>query len=143
MRYRKAILADAQLLAAMNQQLIQDEGHRNRMTLPELERRMADFLEGEYTAVLFLLDPDETPAAYALYRHDPDSIYLRQFFVSRAHRRQGIGREAIRLLLDEIWPRDCRIVVEVLVSNTTGYAFWKAVGFKAYSMALELARETN
>ncbi len=140
MHYRKAHLADAELLADMNHQLIEDEGHRNLMTVPELERRMVDFLEGEYDAVIFRLDDGETPVAYALYRHDPESIYLRQFFVHRQYRRQGIGREAMRLLLDEIWPRGCPITVEVLVKNTAAYEFWKAVGFEAYSIMLEMRR---
>ena len=37
MEYRFATAADAPVLAVMNQQLIRDEGHRNPMTLPELE----------------------------------------------------------------------------------------------------------
>ncbi len=142
MHYRKAVEADTGLLAEMNRQLIQDEGHRNPMTVPELEHRMVDFLEGEYDAVIFRLD-DNTPVAYALYRHDAESIYLRQFFVHRQYRRQGIGRQSMRLLLDDIWPRGCRITVEVLVKNTTGYQFWKSVGFEDYSIALELAGEST
>jgi len=41
MDYRFATSDDAPMLAVMNQQLILDEGHRNRMTVPELEHRMA------------------------------------------------------------------------------------------------------
>ena len=56
---------------------------------------------GEYRAVLF--ERDSQPVAYALYRADADaSIYLRQFFVAREHRRQGIGVAAIELLVGEI-----------------------------------------
>ncbi len=135
MHHRKAFLHDAHLLANMNFQLIQDEGHRNSMTEHELERRMVDFIEGEYEAVIF--EQDGKPVAYALYRQDPESIYLRQFFVDRQYRRQGIGREAMNLLLSEIWPRGCRVTVEVLMKNTAGYAFWKALGFEDYSMMLE------
>ncbi len=142
MRYRKAHLADAELLAEMNHQLIQDEGHRNPMTVPELGKRMVEFLEGEYDAVIFRLD-DNTPVAYALYRRDPDSIYLRQFFVHRDYRRQGLGRQAMQILLSEIWPRDCRITVEVLVTNATGHEFWKSMGFQDYSIMLELARDDS
>ncbi len=140
MRYRKAHLADVNLLAEMNHQLIQDEGHRNPMDVPELERRMVDFLEGEYDAIIFRLD-DDTPVAYALYRHDRDSIYLRQFFVHREYRRQGIGRQAMQTLLSEIWPRGCPITVEVLVKNTAAHEFWKAMGFEDYSIMLELGRD--
>ena len=51
--HRSARTADAAMLGQMNQQLIEDEGHRNRMSVPELERRMRAMLEGDYTATLF------------------------------------------------------------------------------------------
>ena len=53
MTFRFATLADTELLANLNHQLIQDEGHRNRMTVPELQRRMTEWLSSEYQAVLF------------------------------------------------------------------------------------------
>ena len=40
MHLRRATLADAALLAELNRQLIRDEGHRNSMSLAELETRM-------------------------------------------------------------------------------------------------------
>jgi GNAT superfamily N-acetyltransferase len=138
MDHRFATTADVPLLAQMNQQLIRDEGHRNRMTLPELEARMAAWLAGEYTAALFA--EEGQVVAYALYRHDPDSLYLRQFFVVRERRRQGIGRRAMRILLDEVWPRDVRLTVEVLARNTAAWAFWRSVGYQDYSVMLEIVR---
>jgi hypothetical protein len=53
MHYRFATTHDVRALAKMNHELIRDEGHRNPMTLAELERRMETFLEGEYKAVVF------------------------------------------------------------------------------------------
>jgi GNAT superfamily N-acetyltransferase len=136
LHYRIATAEDAPLLAGLNRQLIEDEGHRNPMTPPELERRMRDWLQGEYTAVIFELAG--RPAAYALYRAVSEGIYLRQFFVDRAQRRAGIGRAAIDLLRDEIWPPGTRVTVEVLASNRRGYDFWRAVGFRDYAITLEL-----
>lgn len=137
MEYRLATLDDVPLLAKLNQQLVQDERHRNaRMTLQELEDRMQGFLSGAYEAVLFS-DSGET-VAYALFRDDEDTIYLRQLFVSRDRRRQGLGREATDILRHHVWPKDKRIVTEVLCHNSVGHTFWKAVGFKEYSIALEL-----
>lgn len=40
MNSRRATLADCALLAELNHQLIRDERHRNKMTVPELELRM-------------------------------------------------------------------------------------------------------
>lgn len=135
MNYRRATQADVPLLARLNRQLIQDEGHRNRMSLAELEQRMSRWLDEEYEAVLFELD--DTVLVYALYRLEPDYIYLRQFFVSRDHRRKGIGRRAIRMLQSEVWPGDARIRVEVLVGNDVARNFWKTVGFAEYAIIME------
>mgnify|MGYP003378435282 CR=1 FL=1 len=51
--FRFATTADAPLLAYLNHALIQDEGHRNPMTLTELEERMAEWLTQEYCALIF------------------------------------------------------------------------------------------
>jgi hypothetical protein len=41
MNWRAANDEDLDLLAGWNKQLIQDEGHRNSMSVPELRERMA------------------------------------------------------------------------------------------------------
>jgi hypothetical protein len=56
LKFRFATESDVPWLAKMNQQLIQDEGHRNKMTLTELEQRMSDFLQKEYEAVIAGID---------------------------------------------------------------------------------------
>ena len=136
MTYRLATADDRPLLAELNHQLIHDEGHRNPMTVPELEQRMRRWLEGEYVAVLFE-DAGEV-VAYALYRERPDEIYLRQLLVVRRRRREGLGKQAMRLLRAEIWPQTKRLTVEVLVANTAGVAFWRSVGYRDYSLQLEI-----
>ena len=69
MRFRSATLADAAVLAGMNQTLIRDEGHRNRMTIAQLEQRMVGFLAEGYQAVIF--EGGEAPIGYALLRASP------------------------------------------------------------------------
>src|SRR5580658_1893714 len=103
MTFRPATLDDCPALAELNHQLIRDEGHRNAMTVPELEQRMRGWLAGEYRAVIF----EEAGAwvGYALYREQPDEIYLRQLFVVRQRRSQGIGRRAVGILRSQIWPQ--------------------------------------
>ena len=140
MEYRFATLDDVPALARMNRQLVEDERHRNRLKSDAwLEERMRGFLTGGYQAVLFELAGDVV--AYALYAAHTDrsnTIHLRQIFVDRARRRQGIGREAMRILTEEIWPADKRLTVAVLVGNRVARAFYKAVGFKEYSLELEI-----
>jgi len=124
------------LLAGWNQQLIRDEGHRNAMSVAELEERMRGWLAGEYRAVIF---EDGTEAfAYALYREQVDEIYLRQLFVVRHRRRQGIGRAAFEILRTKIWPYTKRLTVEVLVVNESAVAFWRVLGYRDYSLTLEI-----
>jgi GNAT superfamily N-acetyltransferase len=135
MEYRRATVDDAAALAAMNWQLIRDEGHRNPMTPAELAMRMSGWLAGEYEA--FLFEDAGAPIGYALYRRDPDYIYLRQFFIRAEHRRQGVGRAAIAWLRQHAWAGQ-RVRVEVLVGNTTGVAFWRAMGFADYCLTLEM-----
>jgi hypothetical protein len=65
MRYRLATAADVAALAKMNQRLIRDEGHRNRMTFSELEARMQQWLAGEYQAVVFDNDSFEKDSGAA------------------------------------------------------------------------------
>src|SRR5664279_3934377 len=137
MNFRRAMLDDCALLAELNHQLIRDEGHRNKMTVPELEQRMKNWLASEYAAVIF--EKDGEVFAYALYREQPEEIYLRQLFVVRNRRRKGIGRKAMEILRTKIWPASKRLTVDVLVQNTAAIAFWRAVGYKDYCLALEIS----
>jgi predicted acetyltransferase len=137
---RSATAGDLPLLAEWNHQLIEDEGHRNRMTVGELEERMRGWLEGEYTATVF--EHADQPAGYAVWSERVAEVYLRQFFIRRESRRQGIGRAAMRLLFDETWPRDKRLVVEVLCRNEPAVAFWRSVGYQDYCLTLEIVRRS-
>jgi len=138
--HRRAGRADCRLLGALNHQLIRDEGHRNPMTELQLAKRMRVWLSrGGYTARVF--EENGVVVAYALYRETPDEIYLRHLFVVRNRRRQGLGRRVMRVLLDEVWPRGKRLTVEVLWGNTAGVAFWKAMGYREYSLCLEIMPE--
>ncbi len=139
MNFRHANSNDYALLAKLNHQLIRDEGHRNSMTVPELEERMAEWLGSEYSAMLF--ENDGEVVAYALYREQPAEVYLRQLFVVRHRRRQGLGRAAFAILRSKVWPKDKRLTVEVLVHNQTAIAFWRAVGYQDYSLKLEILPE--
>jgi GNAT superfamily N-acetyltransferase len=106
------------------------------MSVPELEQRIAGWLTADYRAVIYE-EAGET-VAYALFQERPDEIYLRQLFVVRHRRRQGIGRSAVEILRSQIWPSGKRLTVEVLVANIGAVAFWRAVGYVDYSLKLEI-----
>ncbi len=40
------------------------------------------------------------------------------------------------------WRPGKRVTVSVLVSNTVGLAFWRAVGFHDYALTLEMERSS-
>jgi predicted acetyltransferase len=134
--FRPATVNDSALLAELNHQLIRDEGHRNKMPVLELEQRMRDWLAFGYHAVIF--EQASAIIAYALYREQPEEIYLRQLFVAREQRRKGIGRKAVEILRAKIWPTNKRLTVDVLIQNTAAVAFWRAVGYQDYCLTLEI-----
>lgn len=135
--WRPATADDCSLLAEMNWCLIQDEGHSNPMTPPDLEERMRHWItSGEYRAILFVLRGQ--PAAYVLFRQNTDGVYIRHFYVERRLRRRGAGRLAMETLKREVFPSPCRIVLEVLWGNESGHRFWTAVGFRNCFITMEL-----
>ena len=137
MDYRIATTDDLQPLAEWNHQLIPDECHRNPMDIPQLRERMRGWITtGGYTAIIF--EEDGQAVAYALYREDTIEIYLRQLFVMRHLRRKGIGRRAVEILKTQLWPQTKRLTVEVLTQNQFAIAFWRAMGYQDYSLALEI-----
>ena len=133
--WREASDSDLGALAEWNHQLIRDEGHRNSMTVAELEDRMRKWLKSEYRAIIF---SHAEPVAYALFKREDSLIYLRQLFVRRDRRRCGIGRAAFAILRREIWPLDVRLTVDVLCRNVAAVAFWRSVGYQDYSLTLEI-----
>ncbi|MBI4663758.1 MAG: GNAT family N-acetyltransferase [Verrucomicrobia bacterium] len=138
--WRLANLTDVDLLAELNQELIQDEGGCGSLALPQLSERMRNWLQNGYRGVLFAETDDVV--AYALYcfaeKAEGDRfIFLRHFYVQRARRRKGIGREAVRLLLSEVLPPGSRILLDVLFENQVGREFWRNLGFKEHCLTLE------
>ena len=81
---------------------------------------------------------DEGPAAYAPYRPSERGVYLRQFFVWRNRRREGVGRMAFGLLRTGVLQPGTRIEIDVLVANQSGLRFWRSLGFRDYAYMMEL-----
>lgn len=133
---REARADDLPLLAELNRQLIQDQQSPNPMSVAELEERMRGWLLSGYRAIIFELD--SKPVAYALFRRAEGSIHLRQFFVLRDLRRQGVGRRAFEALRRRYVPPDVPLTLEVLVDNRRGIAFWRALGFQDRARSLWL-----
>lgn len=141
MSFQPATRSDISLLAELNRQLIRDEGHRNSMSLAQLEDRMVGWLDGEYQAILF--EHDGTVVGYALYKEESEWLYLRQFFVVPDFRRRGIGRCALNWLMSHVWKNAERIRLDVLAGNTEAIAFWREMGFESYCLTMEQERSRD
>lgn len=105
------------------------------MNLEQLTERMTGWLTDAYSAVVIELNGQT--AGYALYRHDPDAIYLRQLYVAPIHRRTGLGRSVLNWLRQQACAEGQRICIDVLACNTDAIAFWRAVGFCDYCITME------
>jgi muramoyltetrapeptide carboxypeptidase LdcA involved in peptidoglycan recycling/GNAT superfamily N-acetyltransferase len=127
---------DAEILGIMNAQLIEDENHENPMTGRELIDRMRNWIVTcEYHAVIF--EKNDSTVGYALYKNrGKGSVYLRQFFVVRANRRQKVGTAAMRLLIENVWERGTRVSLETLIHNERARKFWASINFAPYSLEL-------
>ncbi|OBR46978.1 GNAT family N-acetyltransferase [Paraburkholderia tropica] len=137
MNFRFAVAQDARLLAPLNAQLIRDEGHRNSMTVDQLEQRMASWLaRGEYEAVIF--GQAGATTGYALFCRKDGHVYLRQFVVAPDFRRRGVGRCALNWLWTNAWKDVDRLRIDVLAGNREGQAFWRSVGFQPYCLTMEM-----
>ena len=72
------------------------------------------------------------------YFPDQTFVYLRQFYIEREMRGQGLGTAAFRALAAEHFPPGCRVVIDVLASNPRGHDFWRHVGFQPYCTTMHL-----
>ena len=136
LRIDQATAADIPLLAALNLELYEDEQHPYPLDLPALTERMARWVAGEYRVLLFRRGP--RVAGYAVWRDEEFGAYLRQFFICRDQRRQGVGRSAVKLLCREVFPKGRPLHLDSSTWNTDAIAFWHALGFHDVSLGLEL-----
>lgn len=134
MLIKKCSFLDTEELAQLNKQLIEDEKSDNAMNLEQLQKRMQDFLKSEYDAYFFM--EEDCAIGYALVRHTAKPLYLRQFFITRNFRRQGKGKAALKLLLDEL--KTDKIDIEVLSWNKAAIKFWESCGFTERSRYMRL-----
>ena len=140
MEYWFATDSDLDLLAEWNNQLICDEGYRNPVPVPALRERMRRWMEEGCKAVIF--GPGAAPLAYALYWEDETEICLRQLFVRRTRRSEGIGREVMHILRTQVWPPRKHLTVEVLTNNLRAVTFWRSIGYRDHRLTLEMPSDS-
>lgn len=106
----------------MNRQLVDDEASCNPMSFAELERRMRGWLEEGWQAVVF--EREGEPVGYVLFQFRSDeyapseaAIYVRQSFIERKYRSQGIGRRAFEIVSGTYFRDALSVVLDVLETN--------------------------
>jgi predicted acetyltransferase len=134
---RKATHDDIDSLTEMNKHLIEDEGSRNPMNFAQLKERMMKMLDDIWKILVISQDGEEI--GYMVYKVTPDEyfpekseLYIRQYFVKRNHRSNGIGAEAFNKISSEYFPEEAVWTLDVLEVNPKGRRFWEKVGFKPY-----------
>ena len=134
---------DFELLARMNRQLIDDEGHRSPKTVEELKERFRRFVAKDGWSV-DLLVLDEEVIGFATHRYEDDetaasgrAVHLRQFFIARHRRGGGIGRAALDELVRARFRPGERIFLHVIETNPGGKVFWSRTGFVPYGTIME------
>jgi len=134
-RIQRCSVEDADRLAELNRQLIEDEKSDNQMNMEELKSRMKKFLQTDYSAYFFL--EDNEVIGYALVNEHTRPVYLRQFLIERTYRRNHLGRKAIELLIKELGVSE--MDTEVLSRNEAGLKFWESCGFTERSRYMRLS----
>ena len=143
---RAAGLADVTTLARLNQVLLDDEANRYRPSPGELLVRHRAWLAGSEW-IQDLVEAGGTAVGYVVWqrRGNPAAasgheIYVRQFCIDRPYRRRGFGRQAFAAFLECRAMAGERVVLDVLVENAAGQAFWQEAGFRPYATMMELSR---
>ena len=130
----QATLDDIDSLAILNKYLIEDEKHPNPMNVEQLAQRMSGWLQGEYHG--YLVKMDDRIAAYCLYRDDGQYCYLRQLYVDRGFRRQGIATQLLDWMYANIWTNK-KVRLDVLIHNHNAILFYEKYGFKIQVLRME------
>ena len=142
-RLRTVDEEDIGIVASMNQRLVEDEGSRNPYSEIQFRQRIADWLDGDEWKLVLFTDSAGSTVGYAVYRlreHEYDQslqvVHLRQFFIDRPYRGQGVGKAAyLQLEYERFQGRE--VSLGVLTTNPGGRKFWEKMGFSDYFVAMK------
>ncbi len=134
MTINRADASDAEELAELNRQLIEDEQHPNPMTRDELAERMIRWMEEGYRC--YVARVDGTTAGYCLCRDDGKHYYLRQLFVARGQRRRGIATALMDWMYANVWSGK-PVRLDVFAHNEEAVAFYRGYGFRVAVLRME------
>lgn len=123
---RTADESNKALLFEMNHHLMEDERYDRPPSEEDLKKRWIDFINLPRYGV-YLFEENGDVVGYAIVHLDETPRYLRHFFISRSHRRKGLGTTCFNKLLEYLQTET--IDLDVMSWNERGYDFWKSMGF--------------
>ena len=104
---------------------------------------MAGWLSEDWRAAV--IEQNRLPVGYMLYQFRSDEyrpsetvVYVRQFFIEREHRIQGIGRRAFGIVCETYFPKASSVVLDVLETSPRARRFWEILGFRPYCTTMQL-----
>lgn len=126
---------DLQWIEAVYRDYLDDLGLLNTGLFPmlgDVEQRERDPLQRwllDRTALLITILDDGRPAGFAMVARETHATRqcdyrMAEFFVDRAHRRRGVGRSAVRLILDRF---SGRWEIVEYTRNPAAVQFWRNV----------------
>lgn len=134
---RRASHNDAHQLAQWSYALAQEEGIRTTLTARQHEAQLGEWIASAQ-CVVHVIERGHAAVGFVIWgSHGPREVFVREFFVARDARRQGIGRAAVSLMRSNVWPREARVSLRVLIGSAAYLSFWRACGFSDFSITLE------
>jgi GNAT superfamily N-acetyltransferase len=134
---RRATHNDVPMLARWEALLADEERDLDEMPLAYREARLREWIASAQ-CIVHVFERQRVPAGFVIWgTHGPREVFVRQFYIEPGARRQGLGRSGVSLMRTQVWPRDARISLRVLVGSRAYLAFWRACGFSDFSITLE------
>ncbi len=148
---RAATLEDAETLVAHRRAMFFDIGYRDAQALDGMAARFREWARpkmesGEYRAWLAVASDGSVAAGAAVWLMDwppmPFAVgsprgNILNVYTSPAHRRRGLARRLMRVILD--WSRANRVEIVILHTSDEGRALYESLGFKrTREMRIEL-----
>jgi GNAT superfamily N-acetyltransferase len=134
---RAATHNDCRQLGQWNAALIKEAHLGDALNATQLESRMREWLASAQFRIHLFERENETVGYTCWGSHGAREVFIRQFYIVPKMRRQGIGRSALLLMQETIWPQQTRVSLRVDVAHRADLAFWHACGYADRAVTLE------
>jgi ribosomal protein S18 acetylase RimI-like enzyme len=138
MELQKAVIENCDELVEMNNQLVIDEQFDVILPQDKMIERMQDFIQGSVYDC-YLMVHDNVVCGYCLVDTTKTPLYLRHLFVKKEHRRKGLGKKTIQMLL-QMYKTDS-LDIEVMAWNANALKFYESIGFKPRFIGMRISKE--